>query len=252
MKSLTITAKRLTSFSILLLTIPFLFFVSALVQNVLKISIPPNAWLEGLNQSWFRISTFAFVMILLPATALILNLFSIRQLQNNNERTGIRVINYIVVAITGFVILLFTIVMLADTTSGFSQNTDTTLGLSQNAKVVTPDLPKLLKEKKLSMFNRNATILTNSQNQNGIHLDAKDNYGVAWLSDVQFSNGILEFDLKGKNVMQQSFVGIAFHGLDDKTMNAIYFRPFNFQSQDAERKNHWFNMFHFLIMIGRN
>lgn len=38
--------------------------------------------------------------------------------------------------------------------------------------------------------------------------------------------------------MQQSFVGIAFHGLDNNTMDAIYFRPFNFQAQDAERKNH--------------
>jgi hypothetical protein len=109
---------------------------------------------------------------------------------------------------------------------------------AQNAKVITPDLTKLVKEKKLTVFNRDVTILTNSQNQNGIHLDAKDNYGVAWLNEVRFSNGILEFDVKGKNVMQQSFVGIAFHGLDNNTMDAVYFRPFNFQAQDAERKNH--------------
>ena len=112
------------------------------------------------------------------------------------------------------------------------------LCFSQNAKIITPDLPKLLKEKKLSVFNREATILTNSPNQNAIHLDAKDNYGVAWLNEVQFSNGMLEFDVKGKNIMQQSFVGIAFHGSDDNTMDAIYFRPFNFQAQDADRKNH--------------
>jgi hypothetical protein len=109
---------------------------------------------------------------------------------------------------------------------------------AQKAKVITPDLPKLLTEKKITVINRNAGILTNSQNKNGIHLDAKDNDGVAWLNDLHFDNGILEFDVKGKNVMQQSFVGIAFHGLDDTTMDVIYFRPFNFQSQDPERKNH--------------
>jgi hypothetical protein len=110
--------------------------------------------------------------------------------------------------------------------------------LSQNPKTIAPDLPKLIKEQKLSVFNRNASALTNSQNKNGIHLDARDNYGVAWLNDIRFSNGVLEFEVKGKNAIQQSFVGIAFHGLDDKTMDAIYFRPFNFQAQDSGRKSH--------------
>jgi hypothetical protein len=109
---------------------------------------------------------------------------------------------------------------------------------AQNTKVITPDLAKLLKEKNLSVFNRNATIIAGAQKQNGIHLDAKENDGVAWLNNINFSNGVLEFDVKGKNVMQQSFVGIAFHGADNNTMDAIYFRPFNFQSADAERKNH--------------
>lgn len=109
---------------------------------------------------------------------------------------------------------------------------------AQNAKIRTPDLLKLVKEKKLTAFNRNATELSNSKNQNGIHLDAKDSYGVVWLNDVKFSNGILEFDVKGKNVMQQSFVGIAFHSVDNTTMDVIYFRPFNFQAQDADRKSH--------------
>jgi len=114
MKSLTTTAKKLTSISVLLLTIPFLFFVSALLQNILNINIPTNAWLGEFNQGWLRIATFAFVMILLPVTALILNLLSISRLQNKKEQTRIRLINFIVVAITGFVVLLFTVVMLAD------------------------------------------------------------------------------------------------------------------------------------------
>ena len=38
--------------------------------------------------------------------------------------------------------------------------------------------------------------------------------------------------------MQQSFVGLAFHGLNNETLDAIYFRPFNFQSTDPVRKIH--------------
>ena len=109
---------------------------------------------------------------------------------------------------------------------------------AQNTKVITPDLARLVKEKKMTVFNRNAIILDDTLNKNGIHLDANDNYGVAWLNDIHFSNGMLEFDVRGKNVMQQSFVGIAFHASDNNTMDAIYFRPFNFQAQDIERKNH--------------
>ncbi|MGB4844831.1 MAG: family 16 glycoside hydrolase [Ferruginibacter sp.] len=114
----------------------------------------------------------------------------------------------------------------------------TTSCFAQNAKVITPDLTKLVRQNKITAFNRSVTILSDSQNKNGIHLDANDNYGVAWLNDIRFGNGTLEFDIKGKNTMQQSFVGIAFHGLDNNTLDAIYFRPFNFQAQDVEKKNH--------------
>jgi hypothetical protein len=110
--------------------------------------------------------------------------------------------------------------------------------VAQNAKVITPDLPKLVKEKKVTTFNRDVAVSADAKYQNGIHLDAKENLGVAWLNDVHFANGVLEFDVKGKNVMQQSFVGIAFHAVNDKTMDAVYFRPFNFQSPDPDRKSH--------------
>lgn len=80
--------------------------------------------------------------------------------------------------------------------------------------------------------------LVNEAGKAFVHLDAKPNAGVAWISNINFTAGIIEFDVKGKNVMQQSFVGIAFHGLNDSTYDAIYFRPFNFQSADTTRKNH--------------
>ena len=88
------------------------------------------------------------------------------------------------------------------------------------------------------MSNRNVTVLKDAKNKNGVHLDEKEGDGVAWLNEIRFGNGIIEFDVKGRDMMQRSFAGIAFHGSNDSTMDVIYFRPFNFQSPEAERKNH--------------
>jgi hypothetical protein len=71
-----------------------------------------------------------------------------------------------------------------------------------------------------------------------VHLDARPEDGVAWIKNSSFTKGVVEFDVKGKDVMQQSFVGFAFHGINDSTFDAIYFRPFNFQSGDTLRKKH--------------
>ncbi|HWH63628.1 MAG TPA: family 16 glycoside hydrolase [Ginsengibacter sp.] len=61
--------------------------------------------------------------------------------------------------------------------------------------------------------------------------------GVAWLKGIEFSNGILEFDVRGENVKQHSFVGIAFHGKDDSTFDAVYLRPFQFEEAEEVLKN---------------
>lgn len=45
-------------------------------------------------------------------------------------------------------------------------------------------------------------------------------------------------DIRGKDVLQGSFVGIAFHGSDSKAYDAIYFRPFNFRATDPVRRIH--------------
>jgi hypothetical protein len=74
--------------------------------------------------------------------------------------------------------------------------------------------------------------------RHGLRLDAHECDGVAWWPDVQFSNGTIELDIRGKDVLQQSFVGVAFHGLNETTFDAVYFRPFNFKSDDAVRRAH--------------
>ena len=60
--------------------------------------------------------------------------------------------------------------------------------------------------------------------------------GVAYLDRTEFADGTITLDLKGKNVQQQSFLGVAFHGVDATTYDAIYFRPFNFKAEDPARR----------------
>lgn len=65
--------------------------------------------------------------------------------------------------------------------------------------------------------------------------DTKD---VIWLKDIQFENGTIELDMKGRDGFQTSFIGIAFNVTDDTTYEAIYFRPFNFRAKDSVRRIH--------------
>ncbi len=51
------------------------------------------------------------------------------------------------------------------------------------------------------------------------------------VSNLPFTTGTIEVDLKGKNVRQKSFLGVAFNIADERTFEAIYFRPFNFKGE---------------------
>lgn len=72
----------------------------------------------------------------------------------------------------------------------------------------------------------------------GIRLSEAPGEGIAWLKDVIFSTGTIQIDLHGQDVFQRSFLGVAFHGVNDSTYEAVYFRPFNFLTQDTVRKIH--------------
>ena len=73
--------------------------------------------------------------------------------------------------------------------------------------------------------------------QGNIHVINKGNgTALLWLNNTALKNGVIELDIKGKDVAGQSFVGVAFHGTGDDEYEAVYFRPFNFRN--PERKNH--------------
>jgi hypothetical protein len=99
------------------------------------------------------------------------------------------------------------------------------------------DLSELNKKGKLQVINRTLLSFTDSRG-NAVQFSEANGDGVAWLDGVNFANGNIELDIKGRDVLQQSFVGVAFHGVDEKTLDAIYFRPFNFHAADSVRRIH--------------
>jgi hypothetical protein len=87
------------------------------------------------------------------------------------------------------------------------------------------------------VHNRAMSPLTENDRK-GLRLDERDGDGVAWWPNTAFSNGVIEFDVQGKDIPQKSFVGVAFHGADERTFDAVYFRPFNFKAPDPARRAH--------------
>lgn len=123
--------------------------------------------------------------------------------------------------------MLITIVMMLISGVGFSQQ-----------RTVSYNLSELLTSSKLSTTNREASVLPAGE-RTGIKLSSAAGEGAVWLNRVIFKNGIIELDVKGKNIEQQSFVGVAFHGLEDtKTFDVVYLRPFNFKADDLVKKSH--------------
>jgi hypothetical protein len=87
------------------------------------------------------------------------------------------------------------------------------------------------------VVNRTATLLE-EEGKKVVRFSESAGFGIAWLEDVQFSNGVIEFDARGKDEFQKSFIGVAFHIASADTFDAVYFRPFNFKTPDKVRANH--------------
>ncbi len=107
-----------------------------------------------------------------------------------------------------------------------------------SAQTSTPDLINPTENKAdWKYYNREpAFIMKEPGKIDCVMLDANQGEGLAIYQDLEFENGTIEFDVKGKDVLQQSFVGVAFHIQNDSTYNAVYFRPFNFKK--PERTSH--------------
>ncbi len=94
-------------------------------------------------------------------------------------------------------------------------------------------------QEKLQLQNVNRKIKIVKEAQiNFIQLSESKKEGLVWLPIKQFGNGTIEIEMRGKDVLQRSFIGIAFYGLNDTTYDAVYCRPFNFFAKDSVRKIH--------------
>jgi hypothetical protein len=99
------------------------------------------------------------------------------------------------------------------------------------------DLARIASGEGWTVINREAAV-TKDNGQTVVTFDARSGDGGAWLEGVDFQNGTIEVLIRGKNVPQRSFVGVAFRGLDDETYDAVYFRPFNFLADNALSRSH--------------
>lgn len=99
------------------------------------------------------------------------------------------------------------------------------------------DLADLYKKGKLTVVNRDIKAVTEN-GKNFIQLADNKEEGLVWLPIKDFKNGKITIRMRGKDVLQRSFIGITFHGQNDSTYDAVYCRPFNFLAKDSIRKIH--------------
>jgi len=111
----------------------------------------------------------------------------------------------------------------------------TVSSIAQNP--MTIDLHTLVKKNGIEVYNREMSLI-NEEGYQGIRLSKDYGEGVAWLRDIDFSEGVLEFDVRGEDLEQHSFVGIAFHGQNDSTYESVYLRPFRFNDTDVSLRSH--------------
>ena len=74
---------------------------------------------------------------------------------------------------------------------------------------IQPELARLAAGNQLRSFNRTAARLTDAA-RIGARLSEAPGDGVAYLEGIEFANGTIELDVRGKDVQQQSFLGVAF------------------------------------------
>jgi len=98
------------------------------------------------------------------------------------------------------------------------------------------ELAKWLAAGKLKAVNREVTKLQGRDD--AVHVNEKSGPGIVWIEGTDFAEGTLQVNVHGRDVFQKSFLGIAFHGKDDNTYEAVYVRPFNFRASDPDRHKH--------------
>src|SRR5262249_45912143 len=107
-------------------------------------------------------------------------------------------------------------------------------------RAIIPDL-KALADGKGGTIPADAALkwVEDTKGKPALRIQSKKDDTVILLDRIEFTNGVIEFDALGQSAPPGSnFVGFAFRVVDAKTHDAVYFRPFNFRAEEAERKAH--------------
>jgi hypothetical protein len=107
-------------------------------------------------------------------------------------------------------------------------------------KTIMPDL-KALTDGKGGTIPADATLkwVEDAKGKPALSIQSTKDDAVILLDRSEFTNGVIEFDALGQSGPPGSnFLGIAFRVVDATTHDAVYFRPFNFRAEEAERKAH--------------
>ena len=104
-------------------------------------------------------------------------------------------------------------------------------------KAITPDLSLINDGKIWNVINADFdTVMEDGKRVVRLKPKGKANtpsdIGLALVQGLEFAEGTLEIDLKGRGEAETSFLGLAFSAVDGKTFEAVYFRPFNFRRDD--------------------
>jgi hypothetical protein len=103
------------------------------------------------------------------------------------------------------------------------------------------DLTTISDGKDWKLVGRNVSVLDEA-GKKGIRFKKAIGVGgaMAWLPMSNFGDGTIELDLRGENKLQQSFLGLAFGITEGAELSyeVVWFRPFNFKSDDAQRRAH--------------
>jgi hypothetical protein len=113
--------------------------------------------------------------------------------------------------------------------------------LSRDARgsVLTPDLSRIADPAiwKISEATGEAVTVDGKQ---AAHLQAtgdsaNGSVGMALTKGIELSTCAVELDLKGNSEGRRSFLGVVFNVLNTNTFEAVYFRPFNFRTNEPYR-----------------
>ncbi|MDD2304727.1 MAG: hypothetical protein PHP53_08525 [Prolixibacteraceae bacterium] len=109
--------------------------------------------------------------------------------------------------------------------------------LSVGQKVIEYNLADLHRSGQLIAKNR---VITIEKDNNGEFIRlGKAMVGSAILLPADdFKRGKIEALVRGKDIFQGSFAGLAFHAQSDSIFDLVYCRPFNFQTSDSLRRIH--------------